>query len=776
VPGIAPKSDDFFDDLFDEPSPTTATDPPKSVANSKPASPSTTKPATDSLGSNESTTPGSNNAPLEFRNENEELDVIPIDNSAVPESQPTMSSDGFMNFDDLEDEFSSANLSDNKNDDASKIKNNTVSDVISETLSGGHQHQLNEGASTSEEDLPSLSEGWDDDLLAIVDSTQAKGEPTESLEKGSELKGKDPFLEDPDATIKIDSVSGDYGVDTTSVKCPVCDSLVYAHRSRAGNEIQCEDCFSMVKIPPVSQWKPDKKNLIHHPVTGELVEKDEQPKPSPSEASTDGGFGLSEPVERPKIDYDTADEFGLEPLVNESDLPPPISETVKPHPIEAQLFGGTPDTDGGATTAPSSTEDASEFSQAGAVVSEPASLSEATLQADFEAQDYELLPLDDLPELPADNSLPEPTSSMGGIPADVNSSNPYPHADAPAASPADPSAASSGNIHAKSDGSPTTAARSESSQSRNTQPANGPDSSSPDGSVNLDASEKAAQQIGGAIHHKADPSQKTAEQKSEPKTSHQGQTDFLDEAKSFMNGIVKVAASHELLAYTGILSLLLCVPYLLFFCAISLLATEEHLWSLIAILIGSIAFITTGVAAVYQGVVLYNTMLTSVYQKPGAAAWPDFSPLEWVGQSLSVGLAALAGALPGLLFGGLVASFAGGGMTLLPMCGLVSMFVLGPPLIMSALYNGQMYLMYAPQVFSTVGKMPMTWVVAYAMIAALCVSVIVVELFALLGICIIPVVQGIFQGIVVSLFAAVVGQLFYSIMRQSGETDRVTPI
>lgn len=131
---------------------------------------------------------------------------------------------------------------------------------------------------------------------------------------------KDPFAKDENAPLRVDEFSGEVHLPSQiRVKCPICDSVLFASESMIGKQVQCSDCYSMIDvIAPVKESAPGPK-----PLDQSTHESDEQRLSAFPELDSDLA---TEPV---------GEEYGLAPASEDllrprvEALPPEIMDLVQ---------------------------------------------------------------------------------------------------------------------------------------------------------------------------------------------------------------------------------------------------------------------------------------------------------------------------------------------------------------------------------------------------------------------------------------------------------------
>lgn len=118
------------------------------------------------------------------------------------------------------------------------------------------------------------------------------------------LETKDPFVVDHEAPLKIDGISDRISHESVfGIKCPVCDSHIHVTPDQIGSNVECPECFTSlpVKRPQESKKKPRWR----------------QHQPEKSHIRSDDELALSDPIERPKIDYNVDPSYGLDNVTDD---------------------------------------------------------------------------------------------------------------------------------------------------------------------------------------------------------------------------------------------------------------------------------------------------------------------------------------------------------------------------------------------------------------------------------------------------------------------------
>ena len=144
------------------------------------------------------------------------------------------------------------------------------------------------------------------------------------------LDPKDPFEVDHEAPLKIDGISDHISHDSVfGIKCSVCDTHIHVTPDQIGSHIECPECFTtlLVKRPQASKKKANSRWRQHQPEKSHLLPDDE--------------LALSDPVERPRIDYNIDPSFGLEEVTDDLLTPRQSAEDPEEQPETKQVESGT---------------------------------------------------------------------------------------------------------------------------------------------------------------------------------------------------------------------------------------------------------------------------------------------------------------------------------------------------------------------------------------------------------------------------------------------------
>ncbi len=754
VPGIKSSADDLFSDIFDE------------------------KQEFDEPNSNASETTG---AGIPDSNPYQDHEVLPFEDEVEAADSPGLEIDSpSLEIDSPGLEMAASNESSGAGDspaiptpDSLAPSGESVSDNSIEPSSP---------VDLSEFDLSSIptdpQPGEFDELIPLDEPIQP---PTSPL--GEAPKHADPFSTQQEPKIRIDGVEGDYGSDMISVICPVCESRVYAQRSRAGAQVKCEDCFSMVDIPKEEEW--DGKN-------NELESAKQTPQEMTFQVEDRDSDGTDQSL-KPKIDYNVNEEYGLapldqdllspyQPLPNAPDLSPltgpeptgpndqplsnqPVSnqplanptdsvaqQTDHPvHPIETELFHRTTDTP--LTAAPVEHENLPDQPP---VEANPSPDSEPMAADPVQpgaggpnepADDgYDLLPLDDddPPQGPgnAANPLVSPTHS----------------ADSPMIRPLDEKSTSA-NPRASS--SPLEQGDSSTPTSPGADLLAPLPQSTPDTEPEVKGNKL-------PVHNESETNDSSDKSESPEKDAMDVSQELQGWVKSFKVTFQNLDGLLVVCVFAGFLAVGLGLASL----GRSFAESETPAIVLASYFPWALGVFMWFVAFVFEGIIIYNAMLSGLYQKKEAAEWPEFNLTEMFSQLLNVGFANIISCIPGFFLWSALSlaglDYAG------PFFFFATRLLIGPPLMMSALKNQEFYKIYSPKVMSTYGAAMQHWFIFYGLLAIIGVFMIIfrtIELFNLT--CIASAVYGCCHAFFLLAYGTMIGFHFGKVMRKIGETKMI---
>ena len=548
-----------------------------------------------------------------------------------------------------------------------------------------------------------LNEPFDEPLdeLLPIDDTEPESEEFVSFEeqvrRAEQANGQDPFEKDPNAPIALDDVPPEYGRESTSIVCPVCESRVYAHRSRAGLQVKCDDCFSMVDVPPFEDWKQPGGSAGKASGPAKPAAEPTLPSVPTAIPEATATAGQSDDTLEYQLEPLAADdEYGLEPLPEETFDTAGTVAASPPHPIENELFNrGETLADpadfgrGSSDSEESAGDDSEDDAEDGAANSDQTPgtgdnsfASSPTLVAADDDLGYELLPMD--------------------------------NDDVPLAGTASPAAADvSPMIQPVGPGSSMPVAEvGQAAEQRSVGAGQPQPIPNPIPMAVPTAAAVSASQAGTHVQPQAESPSQPADGDPPPQPASEPQ-DLFGEVKEFLQEAIQPLTSLDNWRYLGFFLLVMGLTYIAYAAFGAANAAENMAYVILGYATILPVMILISIAAfIFHGTIAYNIMLTAT-EREKDCQWPEFSFGEWFGQSLAVGPAIAVGMLPGLLVGTVAWLSIGYGLVLVPMFAGWSMLVLSGPLMMGSMYNESIYNAYAPQFFKTATVSGFSWM-AYA--------------------------------------------------------------
>ena len=129
------------------------------------------------------------------------------------------------------------------------------------------------------------------------------GESKPDSDHGNRPIGVDPMEVDSDTPIKIDGVADFYSnADVYGVTCNICDTRIHVRPDQANTEVKCPVCFSGVFVTPPEKSQRPTQRWVRNGQGKDLITN-----------AGDDELKLSDPVARPKFEYDIDESYGLEP-------------------------------------------------------------------------------------------------------------------------------------------------------------------------------------------------------------------------------------------------------------------------------------------------------------------------------------------------------------------------------------------------------------------------------------------------------------------------------
>lgn len=130
--------------------------------------------------------------------------------------------------------------------------------------------------------------------------------------------------DDPDKPLRIEGLESESpSGDLASVRCRVCDSLVYIQPSQLGTKVKCPECYSEILAEQAAPRRSSSSAFQN--IQADTYVLNVEPAGGKSEPEAEGEYRLSAPVERPKVDIPS--HYGLEP--EKEDLLAPQQSSAK---------------------------------------------------------------------------------------------------------------------------------------------------------------------------------------------------------------------------------------------------------------------------------------------------------------------------------------------------------------------------------------------------------------------------------------------------------------
>lgn len=126
--------------------------------------------------------------------------------------------------------------------------------------------------------------------------------------------------DDPDQPLRIEGLESENpSGELASVRCRICDSLVYIQPSQLGTKVKCPECYSEILAEQAAPRRSSSSAFQKMQADSYVLTV--EPAGGKSEPDTEDEYRLSEPVERPKVEVPS--HFGLEP--EKEDLLAPLT-------------------------------------------------------------------------------------------------------------------------------------------------------------------------------------------------------------------------------------------------------------------------------------------------------------------------------------------------------------------------------------------------------------------------------------------------------------------
>jgi predicted RNA-binding Zn-ribbon protein involved in translation (DUF1610 family) len=125
--------------------------------------------------------------------------------------------------------------------------------------------------------------------------------------------------DDPDQPLRIEGLESESpSGDLASVRCRICDSLVYIQPSQLGTKVKCPECYSEILAEQAAPRRSS--SSAYQKMQADSYVLTVEPAGGKSEPDLVDEYRLSEPVERPKVEVPS--HYGLEP--EKADLLAPL--------------------------------------------------------------------------------------------------------------------------------------------------------------------------------------------------------------------------------------------------------------------------------------------------------------------------------------------------------------------------------------------------------------------------------------------------------------------
>ena len=181
------------------------------------------------------------------------------------------------------------------------------------------------------------------------------------------------------------------------------------------------------------------------------------------------------------------------------------------------------------------------------------------------------------------------------------------------------------------------------------------------------------------------------------------------------------------------------------------------------------------VAWLYQGVILYNCILLGLYQDEESAEWPELNVEEIFSQFWRVGLANIVAGIPLTVLLMILSPLGIAGAIAAVVLGTLTLFALGPPMMMSALYNQEFYKIVSPKIFQSFSVAPKPWLVFSGFLTVLWIAYMSSYLMVIMNSCFVNGIVALVWTVVLPLLGGFTGYQFRQIMLATGDVSRITP-
>jgi len=116
--------------------------------------------------------------------------------------------------------------------------------------------------------------------------------------------------DDPDQPLRIEGLESESpSGELASVRCRICDSLVYIQPSQLGTKVKCPECYSEILAEQAAPRRSSSSAFQKMQADSYVLTV--EPAGGKSEPDSEDEYRLTEPVERPKVEVPS--HYGLEP-------------------------------------------------------------------------------------------------------------------------------------------------------------------------------------------------------------------------------------------------------------------------------------------------------------------------------------------------------------------------------------------------------------------------------------------------------------------------------
>ena len=193
------------------------------------------------------------------------------------------------------------------------VGDRTTKSLAAEEPGGVSSPEIEATAPKAESELPPLPF---DDQPSVTSSDLDLGEMPE-LEPVFHSSGGSQ--DDPDQPLRIEGLESENpSGELASVRCRICDSLVYIQPSQLGTKVKCPECYSEILAEQAAPRRSS--SSAFQKMQADSYVMSVEPAGGKSERDSDDEYRLSEPVERPKVEIPS--HYGLEP--EKADLLAPL--------------------------------------------------------------------------------------------------------------------------------------------------------------------------------------------------------------------------------------------------------------------------------------------------------------------------------------------------------------------------------------------------------------------------------------------------------------------